>query len=188
MRKLIAQIHISLDGIAALPSGDLSWIHVDEEIFDDTLAMTNRADAAIYGRVTFGIMEAYWPTAPSQPNATKHDKEHGAWYAAVEKYVISNTLQEVKPMTTVIRGDIAAQISAIKTQPGKDILLFGSPSTVQSLLRMNLVDELCLLVNPILMGKGLHYFAEGGEQKRLRLIDSRVFTSGVTKLTYQVLK
>jgi len=188
MRKLIAQIHISLDGIAAVPSGDLSWIHVDEEIFDDTLAMTNRADAAIYGRVTYGIMEGYWPTAASQPNATKHDKEHGAWYANVEKYVISNTLTLDKPKTTVLRGDIAAQVSALKAMPGKDILLFGSPSTVQSLLRMNLVDELCLLVNPVLMGTGLHYFEEGGEQKRLHLIDSRVFNSGVTKLTYQVLK
>jgi dihydrofolate reductase len=187
MRKLIAQIHISLDGFAAVPSGDLSWIHVDEEIFDDTLTMTDRADAAIYGRKTYGIMEAYWPTAPSQPNASKHDKEHGAWYVAVEKYVISNTLHDAKSKTTIIRGDIAAQLSAIKAQPGKDILLFGSPSTAQTLLRMNLVDELCLLVNPILLGSGMPYFKDIGAQKRLRLIESRAFSAGVVKLVYQVL-
>jgi len=188
MRKLIAQIHISLDGIAAVRSGDLSWIHVDEEIFDDTAVLTSQADAAIYGRVTHEIMEAYWPTAPTQPNATKHDKEHGAWYASVEKFVISNTLRDVKPKTTVISGDIASQVAAIKSLPGKNIVLFGSPSTAQALLRMNLVDELCLLVNPILMGEGLHYFEDGNDQKRLRLIDSRVYASGVTKLNYQVLK
>ncbi|HWQ96934.1 MAG TPA: dihydrofolate reductase family protein [Clostridia bacterium] len=187
MRKLIGQIHISLDGFAAVPSGDLSWIRVDEEIFDDTLTMTDRADAAIYGRKTYGIMEEYWPTAPGQPNASKHDKEHGAWYAAVDKYVISNTLHDAKSKTTIIRGDIAAQLSAIKAQPGKDILLFGSPSTAQTLLRMNLVDELCLLVNPILLGSGMPYFKDIGAQKRLRLIESRAFSAGVVKLVYQVL-
>ena len=187
MRKLIAHAHISLDGFAAGPNGELHWDLVDEEIFNYTAQLTNQADAAIYGRVTYQIMDGYWPTAAEQPNATKHDKEHAAWYGMVEKYVLSNTVTQVKPKTTVLNGDIAAKITLLKSMPGKDIILFGSPSTAQALMRMNLVDELCLLVNPILLGKGMPYFKDIGEQKRLRLIESHVFSSGVTEVHYHIL-
>lgn len=187
MRKLIAHAHISLDGFAAGPNGELHWVLVDEELFDYTAKLTRRADAAIYGRKTYQIMDGYWPTAADQPNANKHDKEHGAWYHQVEKYVLSNTLTQAKPKTTILNGTVFEQISAIKSQPGKDIILFGSPSSAQELLRMGLIDGLCLLVNPILLGQGLPYFKEIETQKRLRLTESHAFSSGVTQLDYQVI-
>src|SRR5689334_21295359 len=92
MRKLISSMHISLDGFVGGPNGEMDWIHVDADLFDFVGKMTDNADAALYGRKTYEMMEGYWPTAGDQPNASKHDIEHSTWYNKVQKIVISNTL------------------------------------------------------------------------------------------------
>lgn len=187
MRKLISHVHISLDGFAAGPNGEIFWVLVDDEIFERTATLTERADAAIYGRKTFQIMEGYWPTAADRPDATKHDREHGAWYGKTQKYVLSNTFKSTDLKTAVLGGDIASQITALKSSEGKDIVLFGSISSAQMLLEQNLIDELCLYVNPILLGNGIPFFKQSSIQKRLHLIESHTFSSGVIELDYQVL-
>ncbi len=92
MRKLIFFMHTSLDGFVAGLKGEMNWIKIDEEIFDFVATMTDNADTALYGRVTYEMMQNYWPNAGKQPDASKHDKEHSAWYNKVSKVVLSKTI------------------------------------------------------------------------------------------------
>src|ERR1700709_2752603 len=117
MRNLIFSMHTSLDGFVAGLNGEMNWINVDEEIFDFVGTMTDKADAALYGRVTYEMMQGYWPTAGDEPNASKHDKEHSAWYNKVSKIVLSKTLSaEGLDNTTVISDQLADNINKVKEQ------------------------------------------------------------------------
>ncbi|HJW29479.1 MAG TPA: dihydrofolate reductase family protein [Saprospiraceae bacterium] len=170
MRTISTLMHISLDGFIGRSKGDLGWIHLNDNIFDLSRELTEAADTALYGRVTWQMMEAYWPTADQKPNATKHDFEHAAWYRTVPKYVMSNTMNSGGDQKThFIHGDIADQIKALKAQPGKNIQVFGSPGATQSLLRLGLVDEIWLMINPIVLGSGIRYFKEGDPGFELEL-------------------
>src|SRR3569832_296224 len=126
MRKLIVSMHISLDGYAAGPNGEMDWIHVDDEIFHYVGNITDNADTAIYGRVTYEMMDNYWPMAANKPDASKHDIQHSRWYNKVDKVVLSNTLKsnEEKKLT-IINGNIHEHINKLKEHPGKNIQMFG---------------------------------------------------------------
>ena len=131
-------MHISLDGFVAGPNGEMNWIRADEEIFDHVGKRISKGDTALYGRVTYQLMESYWPTAANKPNASKHDMEHSAWYKQVHKLVLSKTLKDVAlPNTTIIRDNLSDSINKIKQQGDKDILLFGSPTATHSLMKLN---------------------------------------------------
>lgn len=185
MRNLIFFMHTSLDGFVAGPNGEMNWIKVDEEIFDFVATMTEKADTALYGRVTYEMMQNYWPTAGDSPNASKHDKEHSAWYKKVPKIVLSRTLSEKGlENTTVISDHLADNINKIKKQDGKNILIFGSPRASHSLLNLGLIDEFWLFVNPILLGKGIPLFKDVPETTQLNLMESKTFSCGVIALHY----
>jgi dihydrofolate reductase len=186
MRNLIFFMHTSLDGFVGGPKGEMNWITLDEAMFDFVGTMTDKADTALYGRVTYEMMQAYWPTAGEKPNASKHDKEHSAWYNKVSKIVLSKTLSE-KGLnnTTVISDNLADNINKIKNQAGKNILIFGSPRASHSLLNQGLIDEFWLFVNPILLGKGMPLFKDVTEITKLKLIESKTFACGVIALHYE---
>lgn len=187
MRKIVSFMHISLDGFAAGPKGEMDWIHVDDEIFDYTGHMTDEADTALYGRTTFEIMESYWPTAADKPNATKHDKQHAAWYNKVEKIVLSKTIQQAASANTrIISDNIADEISSLKQQTGSKIVIFGSPGAVHSLMQHNLIDEFWLFVNPVIIGTGIPMFKDVTDSIKLKLLSSEAFSSGVNGLHYAV--
>jgi dihydrofolate reductase len=178
-------MHTSLDGFVAGPNGEMNWIKVDEEIFDFVATITATADAALYGRNTYEMMQAYWPTAGDAPNASKHDKEHSAWYKQVTKIVLSTTLHtEGLQNTTVISNQLVEKINDIKAQQGKNILIFGSPAASHSLLGLGLIDEFWLFVNPILLGTGTPLFQNIMEKTPLELVESKTFSSGVIALHY----
>ena len=80
MRKLVVFMHITLDGFVAGPKGEMDWINIDDEIFEYAGKQTDSADTALYGKNTFLMMNGYWPSAASQPNASKHDVQHSNWY------------------------------------------------------------------------------------------------------------
>ncbi|MDB5159672.1 MAG: dihydrofolate reductase [Mucilaginibacter sp.] len=185
MRHLIFFMHISLDGFVAGPNGEMNWIYVDEAMFDFVATMTEQADTALYGRVTYEMMQSYWPKAGEHPNASKHDIEHSAWYNKVSKVVLSKTMSE-KGLgnTTVISGQLADNIHRIKKQEGKNILIFGSPRASQSLLNEGLIDEFWLFVNPIILGKGMPLFKDITGTTKLKLVASKTFASGVIALHY----
>lgn len=186
MRKIVLFIHTSLDGFAASANNKLDWVHVDEEIFDYAAQRTNESDTALYGRVTYELMESYWPTAADKPDASKHDKEHSAWYKAVNKVILSKSVQGQKlKNTTIISDNIESQIQNLKQKEGKEIIIFGSPSAAHSLMQFDLIDEYWLFVNPVLLGKGIPVFDDIQEITKLKLIATHAFSSGVVCLHYE---
>ena len=183
-------MHISLDGFVAGPNGELNWVKVDEELFDYVGQRISKGDTALYGRVTYQMMENYWPTAGDKPTATKHDIEHSKWYSKVHKVVLSKTMKEAVPMfrdnTKIISDNLSDRINEIKQKAGEDILLFGSPTATHSLIQLNLIDGYWLFVNPIILGQGIPLFVGIKDKIKLKLLTTRQFNSGVTELNYIV--
>lgn len=188
MRNIISFMHLSLDGFVAGPNGEMDWIKVDQEIFDYVGMRISKTDTALYGRVTYQMMENYWPTAGDKATATKHDIEHSKWYNKVNKIVLSKTLNtESLTNTKSISNNLANRIDELKQQPGEEILLFGSPTATHSLIQQNLIDGYWLFVNPIILGKGIPLFRDVKDRIKLnQLAPVRQFTCGVTELNYSV--
>jgi dihydrofolate reductase len=200
MRKIISFMHVSLDGFVAGLNGELDWVKIDQEIFDHVGKRISEGDTALYGRVTYQMMENYWPTAADKPTATKHDIEHSKWYNKVHKVVLSKTMnpdsyretglpagQAGLTKTKIISDNLSDRINEIKQQPGKDILLFGSPTATHSLIQLNLIDGYWLFVNPIILGRGVPLFVDVKDKIKLHLLTTpRQFNSGVIELNYTV--
>ncbi len=187
MRKIISFMHISIDGFVGGVNGEMDWIKVDEEIFDYIGKRISESDTALYGRVTYQMMENYWPTAGDKPAATKHDIEHSKWYNKVHKVVLSRTIKEAGLIDIkIISDNLSDRIIEIKQKEGEDILLFGSPRATHSLIQLNLIDGYWLFVNPIILGRGIPLFADIKDKIKLNLLTTRQFTSGVTELNYTV--
>lgn len=188
MRKIISFMHISLDGFVAGPNGEMDWIKVDEEIFDHVGKRISEVDTALYGRVTYEMMENYWPTAGDKPTASKHDIEHSMWYSKVHKVVLSKTMKDTGlTNTTIISDNLSDRINEIKQSVNgrsNDILLFGSPTATHSLVQPGLIDGYWLFVNPIILGTGIPLFTGIKEKIKLKLLTTRQFTCGVTELNY----
>src|SRR4029079_7798032 len=187
MRKIISFMHMSLDGFVAGLNGEMDWIKVDEEIFDYVGKRISEGDTALYGRVTYQMMEGYWPTAADKPTATRHDIEHSKWYSKVHKVVLSKTMKGAELTNTkIINDNLSDSINEIKKSGDKDILLFGSPTATHSLIQLNLIDGYWLFVNPIILGQGIPLFADIKDKIKLKLLTNRPFTCGVTELNYTV--
>jgi dihydrofolate reductase len=187
MGKLILFMHVSLDGYASGPNGEMDWIVIDQEIFDFGAQRILSTNTALYGRKTFEMMEGYWPTAADKPNASKHDIEHSAWYKTAKKVVLSKTLDASDfENTTVIGADFVSAIKELKQNTVGDILLFGSPTTAHSLLAEDLIDESLVNVSPVVIGKGVPAFAGFTDKIKLELIATHVFESGVVCLSHRL--
>lgn len=185
MGKLISFMHVSLDGFVSGPNGEMDWIYVDEEIFNYGADRINKTDFALYGKNTYQMMEAYWPTAANQPNASKHDIEHSLWYKDVKKIVLSSTLTTSNNSNTIFIDDnLKEEIIKLKQGTEKEILIFGSPTATHSLIEADLVDGYWLYVNPILLGNGIPLFKNITHKKSLTLVKSHSFASGVICLSY----
>lgn len=186
MKKLILFMHTTLDGFVAGPNGEMDWINVGQEIFDEAGKVTDRADTALYGRKTFEMMEGYWPTAANEPKASRHTIAHAKWYNRVTKVVISKTLQgKTIPNTKVIGENLAQEVKKLKQQPGQDVAIFGSPSACHALMQDNLIDELILAVNPVILGAGIPLIKGIKGQLKLKLVSSKVLGSAVVMSHYQ---
>jgi len=159
---------------------------VDEEIFDYVGQRVKDTNTALYGRVTWQMMEGYWPTAGDEPNASKHDIEHSAWYNKAQKIVLSKTMMnEQLPNTIFIGKDIDSRLKAIKQQAGSDILIFGSPSASHTLMQHGLIDEYWLFVNPVLLGEGIPLFKNIPGVTSLKQLGAKTFTNGVVCVGYE---
>ncbi len=186
MRKIVVSMHITLDGFVSGPNGEMDWITLDDEMFDFVGTFTQNADTALYGRITYQMMENYWPTAGSKKDASKHDIEHSEWYNRVGKIVFSKTLKNsLNPKTIFLSKNISQEIQTLKNKKGKNILIFGSPTAVQSLIQYNLIDEYWLFVNPIILGKGKPLFPKRKNSIPLILQKTKKFPCGVIGLHYK---
>lgn len=190
MRKIISFMHISLDGFVAGPNEEMDWIKVNEEIFDFVGKRISEGDTALYGRVTYQMMENYWPGAGANPSASRHDIEHSKWYSKIHKIVLSKTLKETELTNTkIISDNLSDSIKEIKQSSNggsEEILLFGSPTATHSLIQLNLIDGYWLFVNPIILGRGIPLFTGIKEKTKLKLLSTQQFNCGVTELNYIV--
>ena len=190
MRKIISFVHVSLDGfVASTAEGmhSLGWISTSEDLFSFVEQRIAHTDTALYGRLTYQMMESYWPTAAEQPDASAHDRAHSRWYKSARKVVLSKTLSESNQTDTqIISGNLSDQISKLKHSEGSEILVFGSPSATHALMAENLIDGFWLFVNPILLGQGIPLFKNIQDRTSLKLVNSNIFPSGVVCLDYHV--
>jgi dihydrofolate reductase len=178
MRKITAGLFISLDGVVEAPE---TWHfpYFNEEMGQAVGAQMEAADAMLLGRRTYYIFAAHWPQ--QDPDAEPMAKVMNA----TPKYVVSTTLTSPTwENTTVINGDVTAELTRLKQLPGANIGITGSATLVAALLRDGLLDELNLLVHPIVIGAGQRLFEEGVGQIPLTLTQSATFSTGVLNLTY----
>ena len=182
MRKLVAVELVSLYGVMESPE-EWAFSYSNKEMEEANASGMAASDAMLLGRVTYEGLAAFWP---NQPGGTPMVD----YINSVPKYVVSSTLKEPLEWnnSTLIKGDVAEEIAKLKRQPGKDITSIGSGTLVRSLLQNSLLDELRLMIHPIVLDGGKRLFEDGRDREALKLVDSRRFATGVIYLTYQSLQ
>ena len=180
MRKVVASELVSLDGIMGSPQ-EWAFSYSDDEMEQANASGMAASDALLLGRATYQEFASYWPYQNSA------DQPYTDYLNSTPKFVVSTTLEEPLEWqnSTLIKGNLAEEITELKRLPGKDITIIGSAALVQSLLADGLLDELRLMVHPLVLGAGKRLFEDGGDQKALELLDSKMFDTGVLYLTYQ---
>jgi dihydrofolate reductase len=164
-RTVIASVTVSLDGYSAGPGGDLSGL-VDHAAREQTSAwfegVYRAADTALMGRVNYEGFHGYWPAVARDPQASPRSRDLARWLDEVEKVVFSRTLSAADWQNARIaeRG-LEDEVRALAAQPGRDIIVLNSASVIRTLLAADLVDELRLILVPLVLGSGLRLFAEG---------------------------
>lgn len=186
MSKLFSFNMVSLDGFFEGSSKwDLSWHNVDSEFNEFAIAQLNEIGTLLFGRVTYEGMVGYW----SSPDAAKNDDPVVAGLMnQIPKIVFSKTLNKADwNNTQLVKDRVADEISKLKKQSGKDLAIFGSANLMSELMRMGLIDEHRVLVNPIILGNGTPLF-QTKDKVALKLLKTRTFGNGNVLLTYQPAK
>jgi dihydrofolate reductase len=188
MRKLIAALQVSLDGFIEGPNGELDWIDTWEDTFD----LLPQIDALVLGGGMYPGYEQYWSAVHADPHgplpftersASPGEIEYARFAHAIPHVVLSRTLDTVSWQTTRIVRDVE-EIRAMKEGKGKDIYAVGGATLVSSLMNEGLIDELRLLVHPIVLGTGTALFKDVKERHPLQLLEAKPFESGQVRLTY----
>ena len=180
MRKVVASELVSLDGVMGSPQ-EWAFSYSDDEMEQANASGMAASDALLLGRATYQEFASYWPYQNSA------DQPYTDYLNSTPKFVVSTTLEGPLEWqnSTLIKGNLAEEITELKRLPGKDITIIGSAALVQSLLADGLLDELKLMVHPLVLGGGKRLFEDGGDQKALELLDSKTFDTGVLYLTYR---
>lgn len=177
MRKVVSGLFISLDGVTEAPN-EWQFDNFDAEMGASMDSFLAAEDTVLLGRVTYQEWAPYWPTSTDEPYASHINN--------TPKYVFSKTLDKAEwKNSTLVRGPLTDEIARLKQQPGKNIGVAGSPTLVRSLIQNDLLDELTLMIHPVVVGRGKRLFLDGSELKRLRLVGSQITSTGVAILTYQ---
>ena len=179
MRKIVARLFIALDGVVE-ETGEWHFPYFSDEMGQAIQSQMDASDTMLLGRVTYQEFAGFWPHQSSA------EVPMADYMNTTPKLVVSTTLDTVEwQNSTLIKGNVAEELTRLKEAPGKDISITGSGTLVRSLLRDDLLDELRLLVHPIVVGRGKRLFADEGEPKGLKLVDSKTFSTGVLSLIYQ---
>ncbi len=185
MRNLVAFMHVSLDGFVASSRGEMDWITIDDEIFKDSIMLADNADTALFGRVTYQMMESYWPTVLANDSSNELELQHAKWMEDINKIVFSKRLEKVEwNNTKLIKENIPLEILKLKQVPGKNMMIFGSPKLTHSFMEWNLVDEYHININPVILGSGIPLF-NLHNRIGLKLVTLKKFRSGVVGLHYR---
>ena len=176
MRKIVAGLAISLDGVVESPS---DWLLSSPDMWEMISDGIAQSDAVLLGRRTYLQFAEIWPDQGS-------DVPMADFLNNSPKHVVSSTLDTLDwANSSLVTGDLAGEVAKLREQPGKDVQIPGSPTLVRSLLRDGLLDELSLMVHPIVVGSGMRLFDGNTGQVHLKLVQSRTLSTGVLSLTYQ---
>ncbi len=184
MRKVIFSIPITLDGYIEGPNRELDWVIPDDELHDFYTQLLKNADLILYGRVTYELMVSYWPTATSDSTIPGSMVRFANTLNPMSKVVFSKTLKNVGWNTKLVDSLIPEEISKMKSEEGRDILLGGGASIAQAFMQHNLIDEFQLVVQPVAIGNGKPLFNGMHDMLKLNLMWSRPFHSGAIALCY----
>lgn len=190
MGKIVVSEFVSLDGVMEDPGGaegfrfggwTFPFGSAEQEQYKSNELV--KADALLLGRRTYEGFAAAWP-------AMEGTGAYGEKINSMPKYVVSTTLSDSDATwnASVLKGDLAEELSRLKQRFDQDILIFGSNQLVHSLIARNLIDEYRLMVFPVMLGAGKRIYPDGGEKKTLKLVESKPFSSGVTVLAYEPVK
>src|SRR4028118_434556 len=180
MRKVTAGLFVSLDGIVESPE---RWQlpYFNDEMGEAVGAAMAATDAMLLGRVTYQEFASYWPGVSGE------EEPFAEYMNNTPKYVVSRTLEGPLEWnnSTLIKGNLVEEISRLKQQSGKNIGITGSVTLVQSLLQEDLLDELGLMIHPVIVRSGKRIFEGWGEPKGVTLVETKTFSTGVVYLTYR---
>ena len=171
MRKLILQVAVSLDGFIEGPNGEIDWCFTDQDYGLNNFF--KQIDTLFIGRKTYELM-------------LRMGENASPGFPKFKEYIFSTTLEKVKDDAVLIKGDIESEVKKIKNENGKDIWLFGGGSLTTSLMDLSLVDEVWLAVHPVVLGGGKPLFPEIKKRVDLKLLDTKVYSTGLVFLKYVI--
>lgn len=185
MRKVILSMMVSVDGFIEGPNQEQDWFTWDEEMESYMINFFRTVDTFIYGRKSYEVMVDYWPNAAANPAWPNRDQEFVDIMNNYPKIILSKTLDKVEWNATLIKDNIAEEITKIKKQPGKDLALFAGAETASTFIDHNLIDEYRLIINPVVIGSGQPLFKDLKDKLNLNLLKTETFPSGIVILYYQ---
>jgi dihydrofolate reductase len=182
MRKLIYSFGVSLDGYIAGPEGEIDWSAPDEELHRFHNQQARELGVHLYGRRLYEVMR-YWETADQRESTPDYELEFARIWKDTPKIVFSKTLDKVEGNAKLVRDGAAEEVARLKEQPGKDLAV-GGAGLASTFMRLDLIDEYGLFVNPVILGGGTPYFPALDDKIELELVETRTFGSRVVYLRY----
>ncbi|MEV6383184.1 dihydrofolate reductase family protein [Streptomyces sp. NPDC051773] len=186
MRKLVLMMSVSLDGYMEGPDREIDWHLVDDELHTHFNDVLREMGVFVEGRVTYELMDAYWPTADRDPDTPRAVADFAEIWRNKPKLVYSRTLHHGDRHTTIVRDIVVEDIEALKAQDGGDLVVGGAELAAQ-FMRHDLIDEYRVYVHPVLLGAGKRLFpaADTAAPTGLRLVETRTFGNGVVLLRHE---
>ena len=182
MRKILIFENVTLDGFMAGPNGELDWAVRDDEITEYSKEGHDLTDMFLFGRVTYDMMASFWPT----PIGKSVNPVFAEVLNNTPKVVFSKTLKRADWQNTEVAQEITKdEILKLKQLSGKNMMIFGSGTLVEQLTKLELIDEYQLMMNPVVLGKGIPLFKNISDRINLNLVQTRTFKSGLVLLVYQ---
>jgi len=177
---------VTLDGLFCGPNGEIDWHNVDDEFNQFAIEQTSKFDTIIFGRITYQLFEDFWPKAALDPKTSKADLKIANMIIEMNKIVFSRTLKQVEWKNTKLFNRINPEVIVrLKKQAGRDIVIFGSGTIVQTFVNLGLIDEYRVLINPVILGRGKPLFKGINDKINLKLLKTRTFSNGNILLVYQ---
>ena len=175
---------VSLDGLVETTNHDIDWVIVDEELHTFFNDQAREMGAFLFGRRMYELMTAFWPTPDAEQSNLPYIVDYANIWKDMPKIVFSKTLDKVDWNSRLIRDVTAEEIADLKSQPGRDLSI-GGPTVASTFIKLGLIDEYQLFVNPVVLGGGTPFFPALDKPINLRLIETRTFGTGVVYLRYQ---
>ena len=185
MRRVLFFVMVTIDGYYAGPNGEIDWHNTDDEFNEFAIEQLDEVDTLLFGRVTYEMMAAYWPT----PDAIRDDPAVAGRMNAIPKIVFSSTMGDPRWQSTrLVRDNLAHEVTLLKQKPGKDLIIFGSSDLAASFVDHDLLDEARIMINPVVLGGGKPVLGGVHDRLKFKLTRTRSFRSGNILLYYQPLR